>query len=114
MKWYDTNYSFNGVVKRTDKFLKDYTMYNKMVEKVGKKNVYLDWTMIDNEECGNEIPTERMLVSYSLKIANVEKQNNEKCKWCGYECDCLDVLDVQSETMWIMYKSDLGYKRGGE
>ena len=114
MKWYDTNYSFREVIKRMDKFMKAYTTYQEMVKRVGKKNVYLSWTSIDNEECGNDKPKEKMLISYSLEVANVEKQNNEKCKWCGYECDCIDVIPVQSETMWIMYKSDLGYKRGGE
>ena len=111
MKWYDTNYSFREVIKRMDKFMKAYTTYQEMVKRVGKKNVYLSWTSIDNEECGNDKPKEKMLISYSLEVANVEKQNNEKCKWCGYECDCIDVIPVQSETMWVLFKSDLNYKK---
>lgn len=109
-------YSIKEVRKRTDIYLlKNCLVYKRAARKYGEKNVSVSWSFIDNDQCGNEFKNERFLIQYTIDVVNLEKrynsQNNLKCRCCGYECDCIDIIPIHTDTEWIYFKSDLEYKR---
>jgi hypothetical protein len=109
-------YSLKQIIKRTDKYLsKNCLKYKRAIRKYEKENVSIEWTFIDNYECQNDKPNEKFLIQYTIDVVNLEKrynsQNNLKCRYCGYECDCIDIIPIHTDTEWIYFKSDLGYKR---